>query len=250
MSGKTLQEILSEDLDLGSTEKIASVSSSSDAITDEIDKLAMELGFDFNKVASEDEDEDDKEESKKEASDDSDEDDEDSKKEASEDQDEDDKEDSKKEASADNDEDDKEDEGSKKEATVSLENLFNTLYPEDAGLNKTASELEKEAAEEVIGAKAFDLMWNRFDNRITKIASNIKNEGAGAKGIGEDPSFPQELERDADPADQKAIGTDSKEGGEEELNKHERGAAASGNFEGDKLAMAMRKVMLQNALKK
>ena len=147
-------------------------------------------------------------------------------------------------------EDKKDDEESNKEASVSLENLFNTLYPEDASLDKTASEIEKEASEEAVGALAHDLMWERFNNRIEKIASNIKNHGGAGKGIGEDPSFPQELERDADPADQNAIGTDKTEGGEERLNKEERGDAASGHYEGDKLAMAMKKLVLQQALNK
>lgn len=244
---KTLQDILSEDLDFGATEKVASVSSSDNTINDEIDKLAMELGFDFGKVAMEDDkmeeaeetpEEEAKEDEKKENS---------SEKKASEDENmketffpkKDDKKEDKKQ----------DDEESKKEASMSLENLFNTLYPEDSDLSKTASEIEKEAMDEAIGARAFDHFAQRFDNRITKIAAELKNSAGTGAGIGEDASFPQELERDSDPKDQNAIGTDSKESGEVAAEKAERGTPASGEFSGDKLAMAMRKVMLQNALK-
>jgi len=242
---KTLQDILSEDLDFGATEKVASVSSSDNTINDEIDKLAMELGFDFGKAAEEDKGmKEDPEKMKEEFMGKKEEEKAEAEKKAAEDS----------MAMSKKEEEEKEmnqdeDKESKKEASMSLENLFNTLYPEDAQLNKTASEMEKEAASEAVGIRAFDYFSQRFDNRITKIAEDIKASTGTTSGIGEDASFPQELDRDSSPADQNAIGTDKKEGGEEAANAAERGNPASGEFSGDKLAMAMRKVMLQNALR-
>jgi len=132
---------------------------------------------------------------------------------------------------------------------MSLAHLFNTLYPEDSQLNKTAAEVTKEAQEEAIGARAFEHFNERFSNRMAKVASELKTSTGTGKSTGEDASFPQQIPNDACAKDQNAIGTDKKEGGEEAMNKAERGAAASGNFEGDKLAMAMRKLMIQNSIK-
>jgi len=215
----TLKELLEGDLNIGTSEKTASVhSSSKSAINDEIDKLALSLGFDFNKMAQEDEaSKEDKAEYKKE----------DSKEYKKED----------------------EKEENKKEASMSLAHLFNTLYPEDSQLNKTAAEVTKEAQEEAIGARAFEHFNERFSNRMAKVASELKTSTGTGKSTGEDASFPQQIPNDACAKDQNAIGTDKKEGGEEAMNKAERGAAASGNFEGDKLAMAMRKLMIQNSIK-
>lgn len=231
---KTIQQLMMEDWELGSTStKVASQADSSE-IHSQIDKLAAELGFNF-KTASDDED-DKKDESKK---------DDDASKEASGDAvAEEKKEDEKKD----------DDKDSNKEAAMALDKLYENLFPEDVSLGKTASEIQKEATNEAIGARAFELMNTRFDNRITKIASemagsSLKSTSGTQKGLGDKPAdTAAHLANDADAKDMNAIGTQSKENGIDETNKAERGAAASGNFEGDKLAQAYRKLMLKQAM--
>ena len=250
--GKSLFDLMNDD-NMSSLDATKTASQESPAsvneIDSEIDKLAMEMGIDLSepsavKTASEDEDEDDKDEKDEKDEDEG------SDKTAAEN----------KEGEGDDkpapSEDKNEDEGAKKEANMSLESMFNELYPEDASLSKTASELEKEAAEEVIGARAFDFFGERFNSRVTKLAMEHGSAKAqslkaseGSKGIGEDASKPQELENDASSKDQNAIGTDPRATGEEAANSAERNNATSvGDFSGDKLAGAMRKAFLKDTL--
>ena len=87
-------------------------------------------------------------------------------------------------ASEDKDEDDKggdkdkEEDEDEKKASVGLSAYFNTLFPEDGDLNKTAEELEKVAHEENLGARAYDHFASRWDRRIEKIASEVLSGSA------------------------------------------------------------------------
>jgi hypothetical protein len=101
-----------------------------------------------------------------------------------------------------------------KEAQMSMSLMYNDLFPEDAELDKTASaggeeDLEKvAAAEEALGARAFDYFSARFDARLEKIAAEsisdcaeppqaLANNKAGGKGsIDTTPSIDNELPAD------------------------------------------------------
>jgi len=203
-------------LDMGadnSFTKTASQKQMPSEIDDEIQKLAAEIGIDFSafqKNASEESEEKEEKEDKEEEK-----------------------------------EDDKEEEKStshSKEASVSLTNLYRELYPEQ--------EQEKVAsADEVTGALVYNLFMEKTAATLKKIAEEVARTSNTEQGIGEDPSFPQELERDSDEDDQNMIGTDPVEMGVEHINEAERGDAAVGTFEGEKLAsLAMRKVLLRNRL--
>lgn len=112
---------------------------SASAGSEEIDALAARYGFDFAKTASDDKDEDDK--------------------------------------GGDKDKEEAKDEDEKK-ASVGLSAYFNTLFPEDGDLNKTAEELEKVAHEENLGARAYDHFAARWDRRVEKIASEVLSGSA------------------------------------------------------------------------
>lgn len=108
---------------------------------DELTKLASELGLDgfFGKQAEEDE----KEEKDEEKEDDKD--------------------------------DDKEEE---KSAGVSLDGLYSTLFPEDGDITVKTAEEEKNAAEEALGARAYDHYASQWDRRMEKLASDTLTGGA------------------------------------------------------------------------
>ena len=127
-----------------------------------------------------------------------------------------------------------------KEAEMSLNNLYNDLFPEDAPLNKITSadeqvsnqeELEKIAAyEEAVGARAFDHFAARVDARLEKIAE---------AAISDDSTPPQQL-------------PNNKAGGNASINTTpqidnelpaEKGQAVVGEEEQKKVA-AVRKHML------
>jgi hypothetical protein len=122
----TLQELIETNLGFGE-EKTASVADSSD----ELDRLAEELGL-FDKVAGED-------------------------KEVKE---------------------EKEEEEEKKASAGELDSLYESLFPEDGMLSKTAEEEEKIAYEQELGARAYDYMTARWDARIEKLAAEVLSGGA------------------------------------------------------------------------
>jgi len=107
--------------------------------SEEIDSLAARYGFDFAKVASDDKDEDDKK--------------------------------------GDKDKEEGEDKEEKK-ASMGLSSYFNSLFPEDGELNKTAEEMEKVAYEENLGARAYDHFAARLDRRLDKLASAVLSGNA------------------------------------------------------------------------
>ena len=123
--------------------------------SDEIEALAAQYGFDFGKVAEGKEDEGSKE---------------------------------------DNEEDDKEDKEEKK-ASVGLDSYFNSLFPEDESLSKTAEEMQKVAYEESLGARAFELFASRFDRRIEKLASDVLT-GSATIGASTAPDHEGNVHRD------------------------------------------------------
>jgi hypothetical protein len=217
------------DLDLGADNSFAKTASNKNVpneIDDEITKLAAELGLDFGafeKKASESEKEEEEE-------------DEEGEKKASETSEEEEEEEEKDEKST----------SHSKEASMSLNQLYKELYGSNPH-EKVAS--EKVAADEVTGALVYNLFMEKTAATLYKIAEEVARTSNTEQGIGEDSSFPQELERDSDEDDQNMIGTDPVEMGIEHLNEAERGAPAVGSYEGEKLAsLAMRKVLLRNGL--
>lgn len=71
--------------------------------------------------------------------------------------------------------DDKDEE---KSAGLSLDGIYSTLFPEDRDITVKTAEEEKNAAEEALGARAFDHYANQWDRRIEKIASDTLTGGA------------------------------------------------------------------------
>lgn len=126
----TMQELLGSDFGVEENVKVASVEES-----DELDRIAAELGF--GKFAEEDKEEEEGEEEKKA-------------------------------------EEDKEEEKEEEEKKASVaDSLFAQLFPEDAVLSKTAEEQEKIAHEQNIGARSYDVFAERFDRRIEKLAAEL-----------------------------------------------------------------------------
>lgn len=132
----TLQEMLESDLCLGQ-EKVASVQP-----VDGMDKLAMELGLfgDMAKTAEPVEHGKDEGDGKPMGG--------------------------KKE---------EEEEGEEKEASAGLDDIYASLFPEDAGLAvvKTAEEKQAASMEEAIGARAHDFYRQQMDNRVEKLAMDM-----------------------------------------------------------------------------
>jgi len=127
----TMKELLGSGFGLEENVKVASVEGS-----DELDRIAEELGF--GKFAAEDKDEDEGEEEK----------------EAEE-------------------KEEEEEEEEEKKASDYTASLFDQLFPEDSDLSKTAEEQEKIAHEQNIGARAYDIFADRFDRRLEKIANAL-----------------------------------------------------------------------------
>lgn len=101
-----------------------------------------------------------------------------------------------------------EDEQQEKTAGVNeMNSLYNDLFPEDLEMTKEASELEKEAAEEALGARSFEVFADRFERRIEKMASELSGNATVSAGVANgaeknphgDPKAPQALP-DNDPA--------------------------------------------------
>jgi hypothetical protein len=65
-----------------------------------------------------------------------------------------------------------------KKGSVSLSGLYDTLFPEDGVLNKTAAEQQQMVYEESLGSRAYDFLSDRWDKRIEKLAAEVLTGGA------------------------------------------------------------------------
>lgn len=75
-------------------------------------------------------------------------------------------------------EDKEEDKEEEKSASFNLDGLYGTLFPEDSDISVKTAEEEKNAAEEALGARAFDHYASQWDRRIEKIAADALTGGA------------------------------------------------------------------------
>jgi len=122
-----------------------------------------------------------------------------------------------------------------------MDSLYNELFPED-GLSKTAGQ-EKIAAEEMLGARAYDYFADRMEQRIIKLAE---------ASISEDSEPEQQLENNK-PADaDEMIDTDPVYTDEVDAGDDER---VVGHYRDDEAKMqvkaaAMRKMLLLQGLER
>ena len=65
-----------------------------------------------------------------------------------------------------------------KSASFSLDGVYSTLFPEDVDITVKTAEEEKNAAEEALGARAYDHYASQWDRRMEKIASDALTGGA------------------------------------------------------------------------
>lgn len=87
----------------------------------------------------------------------------------------------------DSEEDKEEDKAEKKASDVSgLDSIYNSLFPEDVVLSKTAEELKVAEAEEYLGARAYDHFAARFDRRLEKIAAELSGSASVSAPTGAD----------------------------------------------------------------
>lgn len=132
-------------------------------------------------------------------------------------------------------------ENEKTAGVSNMDSLYNELFPEDA-LDKTAGE-EKVAAEEAIGARAYDYFANRMDQRITKMAS---------ESISQDSEPEQQLESNKPAYADEMIDTDPEITDEVSRGDDER---VVGHYRDDESKMqqkaaAMRKAILIQSLER
>lgn len=96
------------------------------------------------------------------------------------------KEASEKEDSEEDKKEDKKEEEKKASAVSGLDSIYNSLFPEDVVLSKTAEELKVAEAEEYLGARAFDHFAARFDRRLEKIAAELSGSASVSAPTGAD----------------------------------------------------------------
>lgn len=219
----TLQELLASSFgdNTASTKTASAKTQESD---DSLTKLAKELDLDgfFGKQAEEDE----KEEKSEDKSDD--------------------KEDKS---------DDKEEE---KAASFNLDGLYGMMFPEDSDISVKTAEEEKNAAEEALGARAFDHYSAQWDRRVEKLASDALTGGAtisastaaNPSGAVQRDVTPPQTQADDKPANSSApINTKNTTVQDEVKAKNDAGTV--GHFEQKHAAaLALQKHLLLNTLSK
>lgn len=124
---------------------------------------------------------------------------------------------------------------------TNMDSLYNELFPEDS-MGKTAGQ-EKVAAEELLGARAYDYFAARMDQRITKLAS---------ESISEDSEPVQQLDNNKPEDADEGIDTDPEYTDEVDAGDDER---VVGHYRDDEEKMqikaaALRKVLLMNGLRR
>lgn len=134
------------------------------------------------------------------------------------------------------------DNNEKTAGATNMDSLYSELFPEDVAVEKTAGE-EKLAAEEMLGARAYDYFADRMDQRIIKLA---------ADSISEDSEPEQQLDNNK-PADaDEMIDTDPMYTDEVDKGDDER---VVGHYRDDEEKMqvkaaAMRKMVLLQGLER
>jgi hypothetical protein len=137
-----------------------------------------------------------------------------------------------------------------------MDSLYNELFPEDVDLTKEASELEKEAAEEALGERAFDYFADRFDRRIEKLASDTLTGAATisspvANGAQENPhaeSKPGQTLPDNKPADAKEKIDSTKPEYTDEVTKLDDERTVGDYEQKSAMDLAVRKMLLMSQL--
>jgi len=136
----------------------------------------------------------------------------------------------------------------------SMDSLYNQFFPEDSVLEKEASEIEKEAAEEALGARSFDYFADRFDRRVEKMAAELSGDATVSSPAGtsdgnphgdSQPAQAQKNNRPADASD--AIDSTDPEYTDEVTKTNDKRTV--GDYE-QKSAMdrAVRKMLLMSQL--
>lgn len=107
-------------------------------------------------------------------------------------------------------EEEEEEEKEEKKASFGggLPDLYNTLFPSDEDLTVKTAEQEKNAAEQNLGARAYDYFGAQWDRRIEKLASDVLTGGAtinasaaaGHDGAVQEDSTPPQAQADNKPA--------------------------------------------------
>lgn len=124
---------------------------------------------------------------------------------------------------------------------TNMDSLYNELFPND-GMNKTAGH-QKIAAEEMLGARAYDYFADRMDQRIVKLAE---------ASISEDSEPGQQLENNRPANARELIDTDPVYTDEVDAGDDER---VVGHYRDDESKMqvkaaAMRKMLLLQGLER
>ena len=208
----TLQELLSQTFENNSSTKTASAKTQES--DDTLTKLAKELDLDgfFGKQAEEDE---------------------------------------KEEKDEDKHEDKAEEKEEEKAAGVSLDGLYGMMFPEDSDISVKTAEEEKNAAEEALGARAFDHYSSQWDRRMEKLASDALTGGAtisastaaNPSGAVQRDVKPPQSQADNKPADSSsAINTKSTSVQDEVKAKND--ASTVGHFEQKHASLALQKHLL------
>lgn len=72
-----------------------------------------------------------------------------------------------------------------KEAHMGLDSLYDNLFPEDSGMvgSEKTAELEKRAYEEKLGSRAFDHFAKRWDSRVEKLAAEMAGSATVAAEV-------------------------------------------------------------------
>jgi hypothetical protein len=158
-----------------------------------------------------------------------------------------------KEAEEDEDEkDDKDDDKEEKSAGLNLDGLYSSLFPDDQDITIKTAEEEKIAAEESLGARAYDHYAAQWDRRMEKVAADALSgsatisSGSGAHHDGpvqEDVEPPQAQANNKPSGSSAGVNTKSTSV-QDEVSAH-NSAATVGNFEQKHAsALALQKYLL------
>lgn len=208
----TLQELLSQTFENNASTKTASARAQES--DDTLTKLAKELDLDgfFGKQAEE-EDKEEKDEDKGEEKD-----------------------------------EEKEEE---KAAGVNLDGLYSMMFPEDRDIAVKTAEEEKNAAEEALGARAFDHYSSQWDRRIEKLAADTlsgaatisASTAANPTGAVQRDVTPPQAQANNKPSDSSsAVNTKSTSIQDEVKAKND--ASTVGHFEQKHAGLALQKHLL------
>lgn len=124
-----------------------------------------------------------------------------------------------------------------KSASFNLDGIYSMMFPEDSDIAVKTAEEEKNAAEEALGARAFDHYATQWDRRIEKIASE-----ALSGSVQRDVTVPQAIPDDKPANSSAPINTKSTTVQDEVKAKNDAGTV--GHFEQKHAALALHKHLL------